>query len=98
MDLSALPDRGERLAEVRFTSRFFRESLRAGDPCQLGVAILARNSRGILRVQQPMNVPERAGRPIPGLRDKRQITELGHTFRRASMASDREHFMEREQQ
>src|SRR5262245_30313659 len=62
-----LRDCGERFADARFASRLFREGLRARDARQLGVAIFAENSRGVLLSRQPMKMAERAGESIPGL-------------------------------
>src|SRR5262245_47413789 len=98
MDLAALGDRREPLADIRFASGLLRERLRPCDARQFGVAILSRNASRILRVQEPMNVSERTGGPIPGLRNEWDVTELREAIRRAALAPDRKHFMEWDEQ
>src|SRR5262249_1817402 len=68
---------GERLPHLGLAACLLSEGLRTCDVGERAVAILAGNARGILRVQEPVDVRELTRPLVAGLRNEGEVAELG---------------------
>src|SRR5262249_39793268 len=94
VDLSAVGHCRKSLAHLGLTPLLFGEGLRSRDLGELSVAVFAGNVIWILGVGEQVEVPERAGRCVAGLRDEGDIARLRQAWLMAIMVPNRIDFME----
>src|SRR5215469_14793076 len=79
MDFSTFPDRGELLADTRFTPTLFGEGLGPFDLREFAISIFPWDALWIFRVSKPVNVGEHIRFTVASLRNKGDIAYLGQT-------------------
>jgi hypothetical protein len=67
MDFTTFRDCGELLADTRLASTFFGKGLGSLNLREFAILIFTRNTFGIFRVRQPVNVRKHIGCPIASL-------------------------------